>query len=49
MAVRRLKQEGRTIAVNQPQDAGLAQAVQHLAEQMLQTKSLTSAKAGGLK
>jgi hypothetical protein len=49
MAVRRLKQEGRTIAVNQPQDAGLAQEVQLMAEQMLQKKTTTSAKAAGVK
>ena len=49
MAVRRLKQEGRTIAVNQPQEAELAQEVQRLAEQVLQKKSSPSAEAGGLK
>jgi len=49
MAVRRLKQEGRTIAVNQPADAGLAQDVQLMAEQMLQKKTSPSAQAGELK
>jgi hypothetical protein len=49
MAVRRLKQEGRTMAIVQPQDVGLAQDVQRLAEQMLQTKTTTSTETGGLK
>jgi len=49
MAVRRLKQEGRTMAIVQPQDAGLAQDVQFMAEQMLQTKTTTSTETGGLK
>lgn len=38
MAVRRLKQEGRTVAANQPHNARLAQEVQRLAGQMLQKK-----------
>jgi hypothetical protein len=38
MCVRRLRQEGRTIAVNQPAAAGLAQEVQRLADQMLLKK-----------
>lgn len=38
MAVRRLKQQGRTLAANQATGAGLAQEVQRLAEQMLQEK-----------
>jgi len=49
MAVRRLKQEGRTIAVVRSQDAELAQQVQRLAEQVLQKKTATSAEAGGAK
>jgi hypothetical protein len=38
MAVRRLKQDSRTMAVNQPQEAALAQEVQRLAEKMLRAK-----------
>jgi hypothetical protein len=38
MAVRRLQSQGRTTASSQPADAGLAQEVQRLAEQMLQSK-----------
>jgi hypothetical protein len=38
MAVRRLKQQARTLVANQPQEAGLAVEVQQLAEQMLQRK-----------
>jgi hypothetical protein len=49
MAVRRLRQEGRTIAIVQPQDAELAQQIQRLAEQMLQKRTATSAEAGGAK
>ncbi|MBI3878455.1 MAG: hypothetical protein HY301_00105 [Verrucomicrobia bacterium] len=38
MAVRRLKQQARTVAANQPPDAGLAQQVQQMAEQQLRNK-----------
>lgn len=38
MAVRRLKQQGRTLAANQAQGSGVPQEVQRLAEQMLQKK-----------
>jgi hypothetical protein len=38
MAVRRLKQQGRTDVANHSPTAGLAQEVQSLAEQMLQKK-----------
>ncbi|MBM3333611.1 hypothetical protein FJY63_03020, partial [Candidatus Sumerlaeota bacterium] len=49
MAVRRLKAESRTVAATQPQNAELARQVRQLAEQMLQTKTTTSAKSGGVK
>jgi hypothetical protein len=38
MAVRRLRQEGRTVSANQPQAAALAQEVQRMADQMLLRK-----------
>jgi hypothetical protein len=38
MAVRRLKQEARAMAVNQPEAAALAREVQRLADQILQNK-----------
>jgi hypothetical protein len=42
MAVRRLRQQGRTIVASQSAEAGLAQEIQGLAEQTLREKPLTS-------